>query len=133
MKLFALVLILFGLGGCAFQTQLMARDNGKIYAGKLQGNGMGQGTLTVQIDNKTCSGTAVRTSSNDTFGIAQTYGSRPGIASFQSFGGTKTVKALLACSDGTGLRCDMEGSSSGAGGICADSNNRVYDLIATPG
>ncbi len=46
----------------------------------------------------------------------------------QSFGGSSSFKGLLSCSDGTGMRCDVVGGSSG-GGICVDSKNRIYDMI----
>lgn len=129
MKKLIAILAIATLSGCAYTMQLMPRDSGKIYQGQIQSNGTGSGTLSVTLDGKTCSGTFVTVSSGDTFGFAQTFGSR-GVSTgtLATASGSAQYKALLTCSDGTGLRCDVTGSSSG-GGVCVDSNNRVYDMM----
>lgn len=130
---YAFVVFSATLTGCAYNLQLMPRDGGKVYAGKVASNGMGAGTVSVDIDGKSCNGPFVTTDSGSTFGFAQTYGNA-GNQAFQASGfstmitGAGQYKALLTCSDGTGLRCDVRGQTQGAG-ICVDSNSKVYDLI----
>jgi hypothetical protein len=127
-NLFAIIAIAT-LSGCAYTMQLMPRDSGKIYQGQIKSNGAGSGTLSIGLDGKTCSGTFVTVASGDTFGFAQTFGSRGAAAStIATSSGSAQYKALLTCSDGSGLRCDVTGSTSG-GGVCVDSNNRVYDMM----
>ncbi len=123
------------ISGCAYQMQLMPRDSGTIYSGHVQSNGMGSGTLDVQLDGRACRGNFVTATNGDSFGFFQMYGGRDGssFGSYQSYG-SSTYKALLSCSDGTGLRCDVQGSdmtSTGAG-ICVDSNGRVFDMMYSP-
>jgi hypothetical protein len=128
-KILGLILIIQILSGCAYQMQLMPRDSGKIYQGKIQSNGTGSGTISIQIENRLCSGSITEVSNRESFGFFQAYGQRgSATGSYQSFGGSSTYKALLSCSDSTGLRCDVEGEETG-GGICVDSNQRVYDMI----
>lgn len=120
--------VALALTGCSYGMQLMPRDSGKVYQGSVQSNGAGSGTLSVALDGKTCAGNFVTTSSGDSFGFVQTYGAR-GMSTGTAFmSGSSQYKAILSCSDGSGLRCDVSGSTSG-GGICVDSHNRVYDLI----
>lgn len=116
------------LSGCSYNMQLMARDDGKIYSGSAKSNGAGSGTLTVSLGDKTCSGSFAKAASGDSFGFIQSFGSR-GVNSntLQTFGSSQ-FKGILSCSDGTGLRCDVVGASTG-GGICVDSKNRIYDMI----
>ena len=129
MKTLLPVILAALLAGCAYQMQLMPRDGGKIYQGQIKSKGNGSGTLYVGLDGKTCSGNFATVASSDTFGLAQTFGSR-GVTTttVASTGGGAQYKALLTCSDGTGLRCDVTGTNSG-GGVCVDSNNRVYDML----
>jgi hypothetical protein len=131
-RLFLVVMVLGLLSGCAYTMQLLPRDGGTIYAGNIQSNGMGSGTLSVNLGNRTCSGSFAKGASNDSFGFFQTYGKRgaSSVGSVQSYGSTSTFKALMTCSDGTGLRCDVEGGDSGTG-ICVDSRGQVLDMIYT--
>lgn len=81
------------------------------------------------IGDKTCSGSFARGASSDSFGFFQTYG-KNGVGStgsVQAYGGTATVKALMACSDGSGLRCDFVGGMGT--GICVNSNGQVFDVL----
>lgn len=119
--------------GCAYKIQLMPRDAGTIYTGSVQSDGMGSGTLSVQLDGKSCSGSFAKAGSSDSFGFFQAYGRRgSSFGSVQSYGASAAYKALMTCTDGSGLRCDVEGGSTGAG-ICVDSNGRVFDMIYTMG
>ena len=121
------------VSGCAYQMQMMPRDSGKIYSGRIQSNGAGSGSLAIDIDGRSCSGSFARAASGDSFGFFQSYGRRGNaVGSYQTYGGSSTYKALLSCSDGTGMRCDVEGAQTG-GGICVDSTNRVLDMIYTGG
>jgi hypothetical protein len=136
MRLAAVCALLIALAGCAYQMQLLPRDGGSLYVGSAQSDGMGGGTLNVQLDGRTCSGSFAQASSGNSFGFFQTYGRRgagSAVGAFQAFGGSNTFKALMACTDGTGLRCDIEGREKTGVGICVDSKGRVFDMIYTRG
>lgn len=137
MRLVIAFAFLVALAGCAYQMQLLPRDGGTIYTGNAQSDGMGGGTLSVQLDgSRTCSGSFAQASTGDSFGFFQTHGRRgagSSVGSFQGFGGSNTFKALMACTDGTGLRCDIEGRDKTGVGICVDSKGRVFDMIYTRG
>lgn len=123
------------LVGCAGKVQMMPRDSGKIYSGTVQGNGMGSGTMSITIDDETYTGPVIRTSSGDSFGFIQQYGSR-GTSSFGtvvSSGGTANVKAMLASPNGRGLRCELTSTGVSGGGICVDDKLRVYDAVVSLG
>jgi hypothetical protein len=127
MILLATVLI---LSGCSYTMQLMPRDGGTLYQGQIKSNGAGGGALSIGLDGRTCAGNFVTVASGDTFGLAQTFGSHGTTnTTFGAFAGHAQYKAMLSCSDNTGLRCDVSGSSTNGGGICVDSKNRVYDMI----
>jgi len=119
------------LSGCALQMQVMPRDSGTIYKGSVQGNGFGSGTMSVTLGDRTCSGSFSRGASNDSFGFFQSYGNKgtASVGSVQTYGGTATVKALMSCSDGTGLRCDFVGGGGTGTGICVDSKGQVFDVL----
>jgi hypothetical protein len=128
MKRLGFLVLAISMSGCSYNMQLMARDDGKIYSGSAKSNGAGSGILTVNLGDKTCSGSFVKAVSGDSFGFIQSFGAR-GVNSstLQSFGSSQ-YKGILSCSDGTGLRCDVVGTSTG-GGVCVDSKNKVYDMI----
>lgn len=123
------------LTGCAYQLTAMPRDGGKIYRGEASSNGMGSGTMSLTIDDRTYTGRWVVTSRNDSFTILNTYGknSRGGTATgtgfAQNYGGGGTLKAMLTSADGKGMRCELSGTSSGTGGgVCMDDDGRVFDI-----
>lgn len=130
MKKLVLLGCAVAMSGCSYTMQLMPRDGGALYQGQIKSNGAGGGTLSIALDGRTCAGNFVTVASGDTFGLAQTFGTR-GISSttFGAFSGHAQYKAMLSCSDNTGLRCDVSGSSTNGGGICVDSKSRVYDMI----
>lgn len=119
------------LSGCALQMQVMQRDSGTIYRGSVQGNGFGSGTMSVTLGDRTCTGSFAKGASNDSFGFFQTYGNKDAVStgSVQTYGSTATVKALMSCSDGTGLRCDFVGGGGTGTGICVDSKGQVFDVL----
>lgn len=128
MRIFLFGVLALILSGCSYNMQLMSRDDGKIYSGSAKSNGAGSGTLTVSLDGRTCSGSFAKAASGDSFGFIQSFGARGvGSSSLQTFGSSE-FKGILSCSDGSGLRCDVVGTSTG-GGVCVDSKNRVYDMI----
>ena len=135
MRNLQLALALVLLAGCAGKVQMMPRDSGKIYSGTVNGNGAGSGTMAITIDDEAYTGSVVRTSSGDSFGFVQQYGSK-GTSSFGtviSSGGTANVKAMLASPNGRGLRCEFTSTGTSGGGICVDDKSRVYDAIVTLG
>jgi len=111
--------------------KLMSRDDGTIYTGTVNGNGRGSGTMSVTVGDKSCSGLFARGASNDSFGFFTTYGAKGAgsVGTVQSSGGTSTVKALMSCSDGKGIRCDFVGGGMTGTGICVDSTGHVFDAI----
>lgn len=137
MKAFLATAAVLALSGCAINVAMMPRDSGTVYSGELQGNGMGGGTMTVKVDDAVCTGPVARVASNQSFGFANTYaadnrGNRAGAVTAVSTSGDHFVKAILSCSNGNGLRCDMTGRNNMGGGICVDNNGRVFDVIGTP-
>jgi hypothetical protein len=129
MKRIAIVVVVGALSGCSYTMQLMPRDSGTIYSGQVKSNGAGGGTLSVALDGRTCSGSFVQAASGDSFGFIQSFGARStNMSTIQSFGSSQ-YKALLSCSDNSGLRCDVVGTSSSGAGVCMDSRSRVYDLM----
>jgi len=130
---FALAVVL--LAGCAGKVQMMPRDSGKIYSGTVNGNGMGSGTMAITIDDEAYTGPVVRTSSGESFGFFQQFGSKgaPSIGTVVSSGATANVKAMLASPNGRGLRCELTSTGASGGGICVDDKSRVYDAIVTLG
>jgi len=109
---------------------MMARDNGKMYLGEVNG-GAGSGDMTVTIEDQTYTGPIVRTGSDSSFGFYQAYGGgRSAFGISQSGGGNVTVKAILSSQDGRGLRCDIIGDGAGHGsGICVDDKGTVFDAV----
>ncbi len=138
MKIHAVSLAIVLLSGCAYNLTMMPRDSGQTYTGKLTSpSGNGSGTMTVAIGDLQCSGPAARVASNQTFGFVNTFGSS-GVRTFNSFSTMSTsgdvqVKAILSCTGGKGLRCDLTGRGSSGGGICVDDAGRVFDVLATLG
>jgi hypothetical protein len=128
----ALGLVIATFTGCVVhrQVQLMPRDSGIIYVGTMQGS-LGSGSMTVAIDGRTYTGPVVVTGSNESFGFFQAYGGgRTAIGVSETVASSVTLKAILASSDGHGLRCDIAGDGSGHGSaICADDKGRIYDGV----
>lgn len=117
------------LTGCSYTMIMAPRDGGGAYTGSVQGSG--SGNVSIQLDNfRVCNGVFGKTYSSDTFGYLSAYGNRGQAvsASGMTIGGADSYKVVMSCSDGTTIRCDVQGKSSG-GGVCVDSKNRVYDLI----
>lgn len=115
--------------GCTYQLQMMPRDGGAVYRGSVSSNGTGSGTVKVDLGGRSCSGPFVTTNSGVGFGLAQTYGAGGSASTFgAASSGTASYKVMMTCSDGSGVRCDVQGMDTG-GGICVDSANRVYDII----
>jgi hypothetical protein len=128
----ALGLLVATFTGCVVhrQVQLMPRDSGTIYIGTMQGS-FGSGSMTVVIDGRTYTGPAVVTGSNESFGFFQAYGGgRTVIGVSESVASSVTLKAILASTDGHGLRCDIAGDGNGHGSaICVDDKGRIYDGV----
>lgn len=135
MKVFASIFIATAaLCGCAFSVTLMPRDSGKTYTGEMVGNGTGSGTMTVKLDgDETCTGPVARVASNETFGFANTYATVRGkpVNAFTTMAttGDVSLKAIMSCTSGKGLRCDLTGRGGG-GGICVDDTGKIYDALA---
>jgi hypothetical protein len=119
------------VGSCSWPVQMMPRDAGMVYRGVANGNGMGGGTMSVDIDGRLYSGPMFRTASSDAFGFFQAYsGTKSAFGTSQTFGGNVAVKAILSSPDNHGLRCDMTGDGRGhGGGICVDDQGRVFDVL----
>ncbi len=134
-----LMVIAVFLTGCAgsMKLTLMPRDSGKIYSGQLDGDGMGSGTASIDIEGVICSGPVARVSSSEVTGISSTIGAVGGhsysSSTFSAAGsGNTTAKILLSCTNGAGLRCDVSGQNRRGGGICIDDKGKSYDILASP-
>ena len=134
MKKIASMIAALALYGCAYNVTLMPRDSGKTYSGELNSSGTGSGTMSVNLDGTTCSGPVAKVASGETFGFANTYGQVGGkpVSAFSTMtsSGDVTVKAILSCTNGSGLRCDITGRGASAGGLCLDDKGKVYDILA---
>lgn len=91
--------------------------------------------MTVDFQGVKCTGPASRVSSTQSTVIGSSVGyNRNGITSgalaTATIDGDSTVKALLTCSDGKGLRCELTGRDAHGGGICTTDSGRVFDVIA---
>jgi hypothetical protein len=136
MRLLTLVAAL-ALAGCAtsYQISLMPRDSGKMYYGTADDNGNGEGRMAVTIEDKVYNGTWVATSPDRTtayvsggFGWGRRGGAGVGgIVTMDNPQGGE-AKALLATSDGSGLRCDLRSGQGRGGGVCRDDRGREYDV-----
>lgn len=136
MKRIAFVISVVVLNGCAatMDVTMMARDSGTAYRGELRGDGSGAGTMSVDLQNAKCSGPASRVSSNErsVVGSAFVYGA--GGFSSNAFAtatisGDATVRALLTCDNGKGLRCELTGRNGNGGGVCANDSGRIFDVV----
>jgi hypothetical protein len=130
-----LIGLLTACGGTMNLT-MMPRDSGTAYVGELQGDGSGSGSMSVTIGDTTCKGPAARVASNQSFGFANSVGFNNRGTVANSFGtvattGDSVVKAILSCSNGKGLRCDLSGRDMNGGGICVDDTGRVFDVVVT--
>ena len=127
------------LMGCTSTMILLPRDSGTLYRGTMKSRNLNIGTVTVQLEDKTCSGSYARVGSGELYGLFQgnaqsdAQPNSMSAAAYQSRKDSSAYKALMSCTDGTGLRCDVVGAGTGAGaGVCADNKGRTYDLIYTP-
>lgn len=123
------------VSACAFNVTLMPRDSGKTYSGEMMGSGNGAGTMTIKLDgDETCTGPVARVASKESFGFANTYMANSRGRAASAFttvatSGDVTIKAILSCTGGKGLRCEMTGQGGG-GGICVDDAGRIFDALA---
>ena len=133
MKLALIFSTSFALYGCAFQITLMPRDSGKVYTGEMVSSGSGGGTMTVKLDDgETCVGPVGRVSSKDSLGLANTHTAinRGNIVNVSTTTSSDvTIRAIMSCTSGKGLRCELSGQGGG-GGICVDDSGRVFDALA---
>lgn len=128
-----LMALLAGCGG-TLNVMMMPRDSGTAYNGELYGDGSGSGSMMVAIGDAKCNGPAARVASNQSFGFANSVGFNNRGTVTNSFGtvattGDSVVKAILTCSNGKGLRCDITGREGNGGGICVDDAGRVFDVV----
>ena len=133
--LIALAFACLACAGCAFNVTLMPRDSGKVYTGEMSGPGNGTGTMTVKMDGEdVCTGPFAKVASNESVGFANTFlansrGKTANAFTTSSMSGDITIKAIMSCTSGKGLRCEMTGRVGG-GGICTDDAGRVFDALA---
>ena len=125
MRRFLIVVLTSGLvAGCGHNLTLMAAD-GTMGTGRATGFG-GKGTLTVQIGNRSYTGTWVAAQGGSVgFGTV-------GRTSFTttSLDASSAGNAMLRSEDGSTLRCNFAfGGMSGSGyGECLDRAGTHYDL-----
>lgn len=92
--------------------------------------------MTAMIDSVSCSGPAARVSSNESFGFSTLYGTNNRGKTVNAMETTNTtgdvtIKAIMSCSDGRGLRCDITGRNGSGGGICINDSGKVFDVVVT--
>lgn len=123
------------LAGCAYNVTLMPRDSGKTYTGSMEGSG-GRGTMTLAMGEVSCTGPVAKVGSNEAVTVGAAFvgnnrgGTATGLATSVTDGDIH-LKAMLTCSDGSGLRCDLTGRGASGGGVCMDDKGRTFDALAT--
>jgi len=124
------------IAGCTstYTLTLMPRNSGQLYYGEATSSTGGDTVVTVTIDERTYRGNWVVATPPPTTGfvIGGIFGSRrSGVGTsvvIDNPAGTE-AKALLRSDDGSGLRCDFKGVTSGSGsGNCQDDKGLVYDV-----
>jgi hypothetical protein len=135
MRLCTLALALL-LAGCTsiYSLTLMPRNSGQLYYGEATSSTGDDTSVTISIGERTYRGSwVVATPPPSTgFVLGGIFGSsRSGIGTsvvMDNPAGTE-AKALLRADDGSGLRCDFKGVTSGSGsGTCQDDKGLVYDV-----
>jgi len=137
------LLAALALAGCAstYEITVMPRDSGAIYTGTAGNIGGMEGPIAITIANKAFTGTWVQTTPSYSSGFVSGgvgWGGRyghcgvgAGYVSMDNPNGA-TAKALLRSVDGSGLRCDIQGTPGGGGGVCRDDSGREYDVQLRP-
>lgn len=126
------------LTGCAapMGVTMMSRDSGATYKGTFDGTSNGAGTLSVIMGETTCSGPAARVSSKETTAVGSAYatgsnGNLVNALATTSTSGDSNIKAILSCSNGKGMRCDLTGRNRSGGGTCTDDAGKIFDVVVT--
>jgi len=128
------------ISGCSGVITMMPRDSGKTYSGRILNAGFGSADIEIDIDGALCKGKVVKVTSNESFsssmgsGAVSANGNHVAInTNSVQFGtsGTATLKSILSCTNGHGLRCDFTSNGNGGGGVCFDDNQKAYDAIVT--
>ena len=128
MKLVAIFLAIVALVGCArtMDVAMMSGTSGEIIRGELEGDGSRSGTMMVSFKGQKCKGPAGRIASDEKTvignSLTSTNGQSIGILSATTISGDATVKALLSCPDGSGIRCVLKGRNLNGGGECRTDN-----------
>ena len=134
-----LVVAALTLGGCSttYQLTLMPRNSGMLYYGTANDANTGQGAITVTIGSTVYTGSWLQVTPSTTTGYVGSvwgggggwrWGGGGGYVSMENPNGGR-ANALLRSADGSGLRCDFNGSSQGfGGGTCRDDTGLVYDV-----
>ena len=124
------------LGSCggAMEVAMMSRSSGESFRGELLGDGSGSGSMTVNFHGQQCSGPATRvaTDSKTVVGSAWSFsntGQSVGTMAAATEVGDSTVRALLSCADGRGLRCTLKGRDLHGGGECSTDDGQVFDIL----
>jgi hypothetical protein len=131
-----LILCAVVLAGCASKPMvvtMMPRSSGETYAGQFTGSSNGAGQLSIDMGSVSCSGPAARVSSDEkrTVHMVPNFNGGQPIIMASNADGDVSVKAILHCTDGTGMRCDMVGRDRSGGGTCTNDAGRIFDLIVT--
>jgi hypothetical protein len=129
-------LLAAALAGCTstYTLTLMPRTSGQMYYGEATSKPGQDADVTVTIGERVYRGSWVVNTPPPTTGfvVGGIFGSRrSGIGTsvvIDNPAGTE-AKALLRASDGSGLRCDLQGVHSGSGsGTCRNDQGLVYDV-----
>jgi hypothetical protein len=124
------------LTGCSspMLVTMMPRDSATVYKGQFTGTSAGAGTLSVDLAGVNCTGPAARVASKEVTSTGVAYGLGKlgqAINTANTTSGDSTVKALLTCSNGKAMRCELTGRDRSGGGVCTEDSGRVLDVIVT--
>lgn len=127
-----LIVAIAFLVGCAYQVRMMSRDSGTVYTG--QATGLGKGTVSITVDEKTYTGTWVTVADSGSLTLLNTYGRTSRGTSYSGFGSSQrystrgTGVAILSAPDNTGPRCEYQIESGMGIGVCSDDKGRLFDI-----
>ena len=137
MKLVVMLLAIVALVGCTrtMDVAMMSGTSGEIIRGELKGDGNGSGTMMVSFKGQQCKGPASRIASDEKTivgnSLTTSNGQSIGTLSATTISGDATVKALLSCPDGSGIRCVLKGRNLNGGGECRTDDGQIFEVVVS--
>ena len=132
-------MLVLSLMGCAatMNVAMMSRTSGESFQGELRGDGRGSGSMIVNFRGQQCSRPATRIASDEKTVVGSAWsvnsgGQSIGTLAAATISGDATMKALLSCPNGKGMRCVLKGRDLHGGGECTTDDGQIFDVIVSP-